>query len=221
TLVYLIPKFFWECKSASFGGIDAPVYSFLVSNSTRHVLFDLGVRVDPTSYAPKTTKLIEDATHVTNTGRDVRSILDSDTSGLGVRSTDIEAIIWSHNHFDHVGDPSRFPSSTELVVGPGVKSASWPGYPSKINGSLLDSDAAGRCVREVQFASTGLKVGGFDAFDFFSGGSFYLLDAPGHCKGHVRGLARNSVNPPSFVFMSADACHHPGLLRPTAQFPLP
>jgi glyoxylase-like metal-dependent hydrolase (beta-lactamase superfamily II) len=158
---------------------------------------------------------------VTSTGQDVRSVIESDASGLGICAKDIEAIIWSHNHFDHIGDPSRFPSTTELVVGPGVKSLSWPGYPSKIDGALLDSDAAGRPIREIQFSSTGLKVGGFDAFDYFGDGSFYLLDAPGHCKGHMCGLARTCVDPPTFIFMAADACHHPGLLRPTAQLPLP
>ena len=56
---------------------------------------------------------------------DVASILGAGGSGLGVKSGDISAVIWSHNYFDHIGDPSTIPSSTELVVSP----VSWPGYP--------------------------------------------------------------------------------------------
>ena len=67
----------------------------------------------------------------------------------------------------------------------------------------------------------GLKIGRFDAVDFFGDASLYLLDAPGHATGHVCALARTTAAPPSFVFMGADACHHPGLLRPTDYLPLP
>lgn len=30
---------------------------------------------------------------------------------------------WSHWHWDHTGDMTQFPSSTELVVGPGFTEA--------------------------------------------------------------------------------------------------
>ena len=87
---------------------------------------------------------------------------------------------------------------------------------------MLDSDIAGRIVREIGFsASDSLKIGSFDAFDFFGDGSFYLLDAPGHAPGHLCGLARTTASPASFVFMGADACHHPGVLRPTEFLLLP
>ena len=163
--------------------------------------------------------LIKATTKVTP-GLDVASILDLDASGLGIRSKDIESVIWSHNHFDHIGNPSTFPPSTALVVGPGVKASSWPGYPCNPDASVLDNDAQGRIVREVSF-DTGLKIGRFDALDFFGDGSFYLLDAPGHAIGHMCALARTTASPASFVFMGADACHHPGLLRPSQFLPLP
>ena len=147
-------------------------------------------------------------------------MLDSDGSGLGIKSGDISTVIWSHNHFDHIGDPSTFPPSTELVVGPGVKAASWPGYPRHSEAGVLDSDVQGRVVREVSF-DVGLKIGRFDALDFFGDASFYLLDAPGHATGHMCALARTTAARSSFVFMGADACHHPGLLRPTEFLPLP
>ena len=195
------------------------MYCFLISNGDRHVVFDLGVRRDWEKYAPKIVSLIKATTKVTP-GLNVASVLDSNSSGLDILNGDIRAVIWSHNHFDHIGDPSTFPPSTELVVGPGVSAASWPGYPRNPEAGVLDSDAEGRVVREVSF-DTGLRIGRFDALDFFGNGSFYLLDAPGHAIGHLCALARTTAAPSSFVFMGADACHHPGVLRPTEYLPLP
>lgn len=220
TLLYLKTGLFWETKLKGFEGLHAPTYCFLVSHGSRHVLFDLGVRIDWENYAPKIVQLIKATTKVA-TGLDVASVLDKDVSGLQIRSSDVEGIIWSHNHFDHTGDPSTFPPSTQLVVGPGVKAASWPGYPSKPDAGILDTDAAGREVREITFASAELRVGSFNAFDYFGDGSFYLLDAPGHAIGHMCALARTTADPPSYVFMGADACHHPGIIRPSGRLHIP
>lgn len=196
--------------------LDVPIYCFLVSRGDQHVVFDLGVRKDWENYAPKVVKLIEATSKITP-GTDVAAVLDN--SSLGIRSKDISSVIWSHNHFDHIGDPSKFPLSTELVVGPGVRASSWPGFPGNPDAIVLDSDVDGRDVREIKFG--GLNIGRFAAFDFFGDGSFYLLDAPGHAVGHLCALARTTAHPPSFVFMGADSCHHPGILRPTDYIPLP
>lgn len=210
--------------------VRVPMYCFLVSNGDRHVLFDLGLRSDWNNCAPKTVDLIHRTTKC-YTDQDISQILDNHASSseresslIVARSTDIEAIVWSHHHFDHIGDPSTFPESTALVVGPGVAKLCWPGYPTNQDGVVLDADVGGRVVHEIDFAAQPLRVGGFDAFDYFGDGSFYLLNAPGHSLGHMTALARvtaNETNDDSFIFMGADACHHPGVLRPTAYLPLP
>lgn len=41
---------------------------------------------------------------------------------------------------DHSGDPSTFPGSTALVVGPGFKEALLPGYPSDPMGRIRETD---------------------------------------------------------------------------------
>lgn len=46
----------------------------------------------------------------------------------------------SHHHFDHIGDPSRFPPTTDLVVGPGFSKCIMPGYPKELNSEILESD---------------------------------------------------------------------------------
>jgi hypothetical protein len=192
------------------------------------------MRKDWENYAPVTVDLINQTTRV-SVEKGVAEILDdqyyqnevtNDNSAekCMVNSTDIEAIIWSHHHFDHVGDPSTFPPSTSLVVGPGVKNLAWPGYSSNATAALLDSDILGRNVTEINFTaenSTACKIGRFSAVDYFGDGSFYILDAPGHSVGHLCALARVTSDPDSFVFMGGDAAHHPGLLRPSPYLPLP
>lgn len=175
------------------------------------------------NYAASTVSIIRKTTEV-ETEKNVSEIPDSDATGVDVKSTDIEAVIWSHNHFDHVGDPSTFPPSTDLIVGPGSKKQYWRGYPTDPERGLLDSDAQGRKFREIGIPKGDdcLKIGRFDAMDFFFGdGSFYLLDAPGHTVGHTCGFARVTSSPDSFVLMGAEACHHAGLFRPTEYVPLP
>ncbi len=48
----------------------------------------------------------------------------------------------SHWHWDHIGDPSRFPTETELIVGPGFKDEFLPGYPAKADAPVRESDFA-------------------------------------------------------------------------------
>lgn len=72
-----------------------------------------------------------------------------------------------------------FPSSTEVVVGPGFKASPLllPGFPENAKSFILSSDFKGRELREIDFEQAGLKIGGYAAYDFFGDGSFYLLGA--------------------------------------------
>jgi hypothetical protein len=79
-----------------------------------------------------------------------------------------------------------------------------------------------RSVREVTFEGDGIiKIGQFNAYDFFSDGSFYLLDTPGHATGHLAGLARTSTSPDTFILMGGDLSHHAGEIRPSADVHIP
>ncbi|KAI0389475.1 beta-lactamase-like protein [Xylariaceae sp. FL0594] len=199
TLVSIDPKLFCQPSIEGFEGWHAPIYCFLVSHDHRHVIFDLGHR-----------SLIE-ATTVITPGRHVADVLDSDEGGLGIRSKDIEAVIWSHNHFDRISDITTFPETTELVVGPGVLTSSWPGWLQVSDARVLEIERHSRHVDEIDFDQD-LLFGKFKAFDFFGDSSFYLLDAPGHVTRHLCAAARCTADPPTFVFIGADACHHPGII---------
>lgn len=117
-----------------------------------------------------------------------------------------------------------FPASTEVVVGPGFTSASslLPGYPVNPDSPIDARALANRTLTEIDFDAASLDIAGFGAHDFFGDGSFYLLDTPGHCLGHMCGLVRTTGGIDStFVLLGGDICHFPGVTRPNPELPLP
>lgn len=57
-------------------------------------------------------------------------------------ATKLVVALLSHWHWDHLGDPSTFPPSTELVVGPGFKKEFMPGFPANADSPVRESDFA-------------------------------------------------------------------------------
>ena len=205
--------------------LDCPSFSFLIEHpSGRRVLFDLGTRKDWENLPPALLKIFHDHSLDAKVDKNVSEILEE--HGYKVNEGAFEAVIFSHWHYDHIGDMSTFPSTTALLVGPGFKEAFVPGYPARQDGLLRQSDYEGRDVREISFdGNLDVRIGGCLAKDYFGDGSFYLLDTPGHAIGHLCGLARVTAGPQkrdnTFVFMGGDACHHGGEFRPTEYLPLP
>ncbi|KAL2062868.1 hypothetical protein VTL71DRAFT_5940 [Oculimacula yallundae] len=200
-----------------FTHLSCPAYSFLIEHpSKRSLLFDLGVRKDIENYAPRIVERIKKGGWTATVKQGVREIIEAN----GVDEKSIEGVVWSHWHWDHTGDVSTFDQNTALIVGPGFKKAFTPGFPTNKDSPVRESDYEGRELREIAF-NQGLKIGRFNAFDYFGDGSFYLLDSPGHAVGHICGLARVTSNPNSFIFMGGDACHHGGEFRPSQYIQLP
>jgi hypothetical protein len=172
-----------------------------------------------------------------NAAMDITQDVADQLVAASVPLSSIHSIIWSHHHMDHNGDPSLWPKSTSLVVGPGFKSNphTYPGFPNNPDSVVCQDALEGRDLVELEFGDT-LEIGGFKAVDFFGDGSFYLLQASGHSRypspfitalvitvliahDHICGLARTSAN--KFIFMGGDTAHHGGEFRPTRFLPLP
>ncbi|KAL4734914.1 beta-lactamase-like protein [Aspergillus similis] len=195
-----------------------PTLSFLLEHSSgRKLVFDLGIRKDYQNYAPKIAEYIPTTGYKIEVEKNVVDTLEEQ----GVAVEDVEGVIWSHWHWDHIGDPSTFPPSTDLIVGPGFKDAMLPGYPANPDSPILESDYTGRTLREITFNPQTLRIGQFRAVDYFDDGSFYLLDSPGHAIGHLCGLARTTVNPDTFILLGGDIAHYAGIFRPSVHLPLP
>ncbi|KAJ9603116.1 hypothetical protein H2200_012411 [Cladophialophora chaetospira] len=60
-----------------------------------------------------------------------------------------------------------------------------------MNSLFHEADFEGRDVVEASFSNDS-KIGGFQAFDYFRDGSFYVLNVPGHTIGHVGALVRTT-----------------------------
>ncbi|QMW42500.1 metallo-beta-lactamase superfamily protein [Aspergillus flavus] len=196
-----------------------PAFSFLIEHSSgRKLVFDLGIRKDWENYAPKIAEYIPTTGYKIEVTQHVADILEEH----GVKAKDVEAVIWSHWHWDHIGDPSTFPPSTDLIVGPGFRNAMLPGYPANPDSPIRETDYANRTLREIPFTGpTTLHIGQFPAYDYFGDGSFYLLDSPGHAIGHLCGLARTTTAPDTFILMGGDIAHYTGIFRPSKHLPLP
>ncbi|KAJ5712616.1 hypothetical protein N7493_009084 [Penicillium malachiteum] len=196
-----------------------PSFSFLLEHSSsRKLVFDLGIRKDYPNYAPKIAQYIPTTKYNIEVTKNIIDILEEN----GVPGEQVEAVIWSHWHWDHIGDPSTFPPTTDLIVGPGFKEAMLPAAPTDPDSPLSEDSFKGRNTREIAFEGRNhIKIGRFDALDYFGDGSFYLLDSPGHAIGHLCGLARTTASPDTFVLLGGDVCHYGGLFRPSKYLPVP
>ncbi|KAF8143272.1 hypothetical protein K438DRAFT_1876499 [Mycena galopus ATCC 62051] len=153
------------------------------SASSRHFIFDLGLRRDWGSYPPETQKH-----YGTLMPSEVPQSVDESCEKGGVHPADVERIVISHLHFDHIGD-----------CRPWI-----PGNPT--SRTLTASTPMDRTVF-LTAEDFNTSIGPFPhAVDFFGDGSVYIIDTPGHCAGHVTVLARTS-NDGAWMYLGGDVAH--------------
>ncbi|KAF7299510.1 Metallo-beta-lactamase superfamily protein [Mycena indigotica] len=118
--------------------MELPMYAFLVQHGQRKVMFDLGIRKDPLNFVPSLAAPFA-------SGQFAPSHFDTDIfdllgqAGIAPTPSSIESVIWSHAHFDHIGDMSKFPNTTSLVIGSETDVST---YPTNPNATLQESDFA-------------------------------------------------------------------------------
>lgn len=128
-----------------------------------------------------------------------------------VAPSSIHSVIFSHLHFDHIGDCTKFPGAN-MVVGAGSKAANGPGWPVDPKSPFSSAIVQHPKLHELSFQNEiWSPLGSFNrAHDFFGDGSFYLIDTPGHMPGHLGALVL--TGPDEWVFMGGDCCHHRSIL---------
>ncbi|KAF1937130.1 Metallo-hydrolase/oxidoreductase [Clathrospora elynae] len=196
------------------------------SKQTR-IVFDLGLRKDVKRYAQPIQRHIKTRQPMTTNPDVIQSL----ASG-GLQPEDIDYVIYSHVHWDHIGEPRDFPTST-FVVGHGAHSL-LNGTSSSLRGghSFFESDLLpeGRAIElsdplvqtlekhnsstaagDINFEGSWRAHGALpQTLDLFNDGSLLVVNAPGHLPGHINLLARTSDN--RQIYMAGDACHDRRLL---------
>lgn len=200
-----------------------------VTGKLTRIVFDLGLRRDITRYAEPIQRHITTRQPMTTDPDVVKSLAKG-----GLTPEDIDYVIYSHVHWDHIGEPRDFPSST-FVVGHGATSllngasASLRGGHSFFEHDLLpegrtlelsdpttsakpsQSNANVKQSGEINFIQSWMAHGRCpQTLDIFGDGSLYIINAPGHLPGHINILAR--LSPTHQVYLAGDACHDRRLL---------
>ena len=154
---------------AGFDILNLTSITFLIEHPTLNmkILFDCGARKDFENFSPATKRRLNVNIKGLSVEKDVYEILQE----VGISLDELDAMVWSHWHWDHHGAPEKYPPHVKIVVGPGFKHNFMPGYPTNPDGLLLDANFEGREVDEVAF-SDAFKIGEFRAYDYFGDGSF-------------------------------------------------
>ncbi|GAA5925528.1 MBL fold metallo-hydrolase [Sporobolomyces koalae] len=163
--------------------------------SDSYVLFDLGLGPNWQEYAPKDRldEIVE--TYEPRGGESVDQVVQR----LGVESTQIKAIVISHNHWDHCAhDFSRF-SNAKIIGGPTTLS------------NIVALSSVSMETLELDWKDKHPILTFTDSYDVFEDGSCLVVPTPGHTPGHVALVVRTHATG-EYVVLAGDCAHHPACL---------
>ncbi|KAI8615877.1 beta-lactamase-like protein [Chytriomyces sp. MP71] len=188
-----------------------PVLCFLVERGSgdgteERLLFDLGIRKDHQKFSPITRNTVLPFFPI----HDAPDVAENLATG-GLAPADVSNVILSHDHYDHIGDPLLFPLFTRFSVGDFGTDDEGLARLHRRDGSIIP------WRKLLQDPSLFWQpLGTFErAHDYFGDGSFWIIDAPGHCKGHIMAMARSTASPnPTYILFAGDAAHSKCLYSP-------
>jgi N-acyl homoserine lactone hydrolase len=181
-------------QTGASGKVDVPSPAFLIEHPKGLVLLDTSL--DPRVYDDDPTE-VYGAALAERVGIRARPDQrpDRQLAAWGYRVADVDQIVLSHLHFDHLGGLSLFPEAT-VLVGPGEFEAAYS--PTRAQAGVYRTDevdrAAAATVRHLPAADV----------DLFDDGSVVLLRTPGHTCGELSLLVRL---PHRNVILTGDTVH--------------
>jgi glyoxylase-like metal-dependent hydrolase (beta-lactamase superfamily II) len=123
------------------------------------------------------------------------STLSGQLADIGVSPPDIDYLVLSHYHWDHIGNAGEFAGSTWLV---------YKGDRDRMFSSAARTDPWFSQYSALENSKTMLLSGDHDVF---GDGSVVVLATPGHTEGHCSLLVRLKNTGP--VVLSGDLYHYP------------
>ncbi|MGB4779731.1 MBL fold metallo-hydrolase [Microbacterium sp.] len=120
--------------------------------------------------------------------------IDRRLAADGLRPEDIDDVIISHAHPDHIGGIRYFPDATFVISRNQLDALARTDLRSGIIPAVLPDwfDSARLRVLDRDDLS-GPAPGGLTGFDLFEDGRFVILDLPGHARGHLGALVEGTV----------------------------
>lgn len=231
-----IPERFFITPADSEASRTVPSLSFLiqhhdVNGQRTRIVFDLGMRRDISLYPKALEQHISSRQPFSTMPDAVASLAEGNLT-----PADIDFVMFSHVHYDHVGYPKDFEAkSTRFIVGPGALDL--------LSGRVV-LDIGAHCVfepdllpleRTIELPAPPLALEsakplppkseiGLDTplilnwssraiapfehtMDLFGDGTVIIVNAPGHLPGHINLLVRTSLSPLRYVLLAGDACH--------------
>ncbi|KAH8815966.1 beta-lactamase-like protein [Xylogone sp. PMI_703] len=176
----------------------------------RHIFWDVGLDRNQDIAPPVISKLFFEGFKPLGPRRSLPEQLDN----LGVSASSVDAVIFSHAHYDHC-HPIRsiFPNAYGYF-GPGTKKHCSPGHFKDPrlpwDGAFFDPEQATEQWSELE--GPWVPFGPFDkAMDFFGDGSVWLVQAPGHMPGNL--FAAVHTGDGQWVILGGDCCHSRSILN--------
>ncbi|EEU41999.1 uncharacterized protein NECHADRAFT_86140 [Fusarium vanettenii 77-13-4] len=194
---------------------QVPSLSFLIVHQSsaagpRRILFDLGLRRNTKEYSLPIQNHLQNRLPLQPLPDVRQSLLDG-----GLSRQDIDEVILSHVHWDHIGTPSDFPQA-QFLVRAGSLDVLKNGLNGHMSHSQFQDDLFDKLnVQEfpppTQHLEGWQEAGGLHVRSLTDDGSIYIVDCPGHLTGHIGLLVRKGIR--QWVLLIGDACHDERLLR--------
>ncbi len=191
------PKMWWALTSRSW--IELPINVFVIKHRDGLVLFDTGldpaIASDPNYVDSAIGRFFMRRVFRLTIGPD--DTVAKNLNRLNLRAEDVNTVVVSHLHFDHIGGIADVPQAELLVSRDEWQQLSEP-HPDRDYFFRDHIQLPGAKWRPIDFTATKdpllAPFGG--CYDVMGDGTLMLLPTPGHTAGSLSMLVRDDDRPP-------------------------